>query len=138
MNIPINYVAVLVAAAASFVVGFLWHGPLFGTYWLKLSGISEKEAREGAKDMNMAPRIIAAFLQQLVMAFVVAHFVYLVSATDIVAAAVLAFWIWLGFIVTVLLNGVLWEKRTMNLYVFNIVYHFVALFVMTAILAMWR
>lgn len=137
MDITINYAAVLVAAIVSFIVGFLWHGPVFGKQWMKLSGITEKEMKEAQKQ-SMAPRILGAFVQQLVMSFVLAHFVYAWNVTDLSGALQLAFWIWLGFIATVLLNGVLWEKRTVNLYLFNIVYHFVALAVMTAVLALWK
>ena len=70
------------------------------------------------------------------MAFVLALFSFGVStAFD---AVQLAFWIWLGFIVTTLLNGVLWEKRTVKLYLFNIVYHLVSLCVMALILGLWK
>ena len=44
----------------------------------------------------------------------------------------------LGFIVTVLLNTVLWENRKMELYLFNIVYHLVSLVVVTLIVVLWR
>ena len=34
----INWLAVLVAAASTFVIGGLWYGPLFGKIWMRLSG----------------------------------------------------------------------------------------------------
>ncbi|HLD39833.1 MAG TPA: DUF1761 family protein, partial [Candidatus Nanoarchaeia archaeon] len=33
-----NYLAVLVAAIAAYVVGFLWYGPVFGKKWMALMG----------------------------------------------------------------------------------------------------
>jgi hypothetical protein len=137
MDIMVNYFAVVVAAIAAFVIGFLWHGPVFGKQWMKLSNITEADVA-AAKNKSMMPQMVAAFVQQLVMAYVLAHFVIVWSVADLLGAATLAFWIWLGFIATVLLNGVLWEKRTVPLYLFNIVYHLVSLFAMTAILGLWR
>jgi len=138
--LTINYLTVLLAAVATFIIGFLWHGPLFGKQWMKLSNISAAEAEAGKAAMagKMWMYLLPAFLQQLVMAYVLAHFVYMWGASDIISSLELAFWIWLGFIATVLLNGVLWEKRTVPLYLFNIVYHFVSLASMTIILAMWK
>ena len=140
MEASVNYLGVLIAAVASFIVGFLWHGPLFGKQWIKLMGIPQAEVDAmRAKGMGpMMPQMVAAFIQQLVMAFVLAHFALAWGATDLFGALQLAFWTWLGFIATVLLNGVLWEKRSVNLYLFNIVYHLAALIVMAVALAMFE
>ena len=86
----------------------------------------------------MGPRIGAAFIQQLVMAYVVSMFVFFLNVSDTIGALQLTFWLWLGFLAMPLLNGVLWEKRTVSLYLFNIVYHFVALAAMALILGLWR
>ena len=40
MDLPINLAAVLAAALAAFVLGFLWHGPLFGKLWMRLMGFT--------------------------------------------------------------------------------------------------
>ena len=37
--LPINLKAVVVSAVAAFVIGFLFHGPLFGKLWMKLAKI---------------------------------------------------------------------------------------------------
>lgn len=133
----VNYVSVLVAALAAFVVGFLWHGPVFGKMWMKLSNITPEQL-EKAKKQSMAPRMIGALVQQLVTAYVLAIFLAGVSTMDAVMAIRIAFWIWLGFIATILLNGVLWENRTVKLYLFNIVYQLVNLIVMALVIGLWR
>jgi len=129
MLFNINLLAVFVAAAVAFFIGFLWHGPLFGAQWIKLMGIPQAEVDAmKAKGMGpMVPQMIAAFVQQVVTAGIMAHLMNALSITDVVPALLFAFVLWLGFIATVLLNGVLWENRKMNLYFFNIGYHLVAL-----------
>ena len=47
----INFLAVLVAALSSFVVGFVWYNPkVFGTIWMNEIGMTEEKAKQG----NMA------------------------------------------------------------------------------------
>jgi hypothetical protein len=132
----VNLTAVLAAAVAAFIVGFLWHGPIFGKLWMDLMGVSEAEVKAAkAKGMGaMLPHMIGALLQQIVLAFVLAYLGYLTTSESISEMMVLAAWVWLGFIVTVQLNAVLWEKRKPALYFLNIVYHLVSLLVVAAVL----
>ena len=45
------FLAVLVAALSSFVVGFVWYNPkIFGTIWMNETGMTEEKAKQG----NMA------------------------------------------------------------------------------------
>ena len=140
MDVPMNYIAIVVAALAAFVFGFLVHGPLFGKQWLALMKVTPQEMEQGKKEMQskMPYYMLAALIQQLVVSYVLAHFVYLAYAENLVDAVILAFWIWLGFIATTLLNGYLWEGKSFALYLFNIVYHLVALGVMAVILVLWK
>ncbi len=136
----INLLAVLVAAIAAFVIGFLWHGPLFGKQWMAMMNIpqSEVDAMQ-AKGMGpMVPSMIAALVQQIITAFVMAHLANALAITDATAAVLFAVLIWLGFFATTMLNAVLWEKRKMNLYLFNITYHLVSLIVVALIVVLWR
>src|SRR3954470_11850239 len=38
-NIHLNYVAVIIAVIAHFILGFLWYTPLFGKIWAKELGL---------------------------------------------------------------------------------------------------
>ena len=73
----------------------------------------------------------------LVMAYVVAMFVNITAVSDFSGAVGLAFFLWLGFVATVLLGSVLWEDRPWNLYIFNVAYHLVILLVITVINSLW-
>jgi len=82
--------------------------------------------------------MLAALVQQIVTAWVLAMLIVALNVVDAAGALQLSFWLWLGLIVTTLLNGVLWERRTISLYLFNIVYHLCALVVISLILALWK
>lgn len=135
-----NPPAILVAALAAFAIGFMWHGPVFGQIWMKLMKITPEDMAKGQKEMGkkMPLYMLVALLQQLVTAVIMTIFCRTIGATDAVSTFFLAFYLWLGFIATTLLNGVLWEKRSIPLYLFNIAYHFVNLYVIALIVGMWR
>lgn len=136
----LNFPAILVASLASFVLGFLWHGPVFGKQWMKLMKITAAEMKKGKKEMakKMPLYLIVAFLQQVITATAIAFLVLMLEFSDATSAIILAVWIWLGFIATTLLNGVLWEKRSIPLYLFNITYQLVSLVVITLIVGLWQ
>jgi hypothetical protein len=139
MDFSVNYLAVLVAALAAFVIGFLWHGPLFGKTWMSLMKITPAQMEKGKKDMEgkMPLYLLVAFIQQLITAYVIAVLCTMTGVIDAAGAILLAVFLWLGMQVTTQINGVLWEGRSVPLYLFNITYHFVSIMVITLIVGLW-
>ena len=134
--VSVNYLAVLAAAVAAIVLGFLWYGPLFGKMWMQLMNIDKKKMDE-AKKKGMIMNYIIMIISTLVMSYTLAHLVKFLSATNIFDALRVAFWMWLGFIATVMLGTVLWEGKSWKLYCLNATYWLVNLAVMSSILALW-
>ena len=134
-DITINYLVVFVATIASYVVGALWYGPLFGKTWMKLMGFTP----ESMKSMKLTASQVMSlgFVTTLVTVFVLAHFAVVFGAEGVVGAFQLAFWVWLGFIATTLAGSVLWEGKSTKLYAFNIAYQFVSIFVAALVLVLW-
>lgn len=132
----INIVAVLVAAIAAFVLGFLWYGPVFGNAWIRMMKIPKAEVDAmKAKGMGaMLPHMAAGFVQQIVIAGVLALLLARLGVADAMGAAGLAILIWFGFVASIMLNTVLWENRKMDLYLFNITYHLVSLVLIAEVL----
>ena len=133
-----NYLAIVVAALAAFAIGFLWHGPLFGNLWMKLSKVSKPDAMTPEMKKHMQMSMFWSFIMQLVTAAVLAQFAALMGTMGVMGAVILAFWAWLGFIVTTAINGVLWENKSWNLYYFTIAYHLVSLIVVSLIVVLWK
>ena len=117
MDISVNYWAVLVAAVASIVVGSFWYGPIFGKKWIAYMGWTKEEMEKGKKMMTKA--YVITFIGSLVTAYVLAHFLNLFDATAMYEAWQLAFWAWLGFIVTAGLGSVLWEGKPTGYFLIN-------------------
>ncbi len=135
-----NYVAIVVAAIAAFLVGWLWYGPLFGKQWMSLMGITKKEMEKGKKEMQeqMPVMILVGFLATLAMAFVLAFFVSLAQSPNALWGMCAGAIAWFGFVMTVLLNSFLYEKRPISLWMLNAAHYLVALVLMGAIIGGWR
>lgn len=138
--VPINYLAILVAAIANMAIGTLWFGPLFGKAWIKMMGFTHADM-EKAKKKGMAGTYVIAFISSLVMACVMKHSLVFASAylgiTGWSAGLQGGFWNWLGFMAPVLLGTVLWEGKSWKLWILTASYYLVALSVMGVILASW-
>jgi hypothetical protein len=136
--VPINYPAVVVAAIANMIIGFVWYGPLFGKTWMKLSGITP----DPAKASSMGRSYLLAFVGSLVMSYVLAHAIVFGAAyfemNGVSAGLMCGFWNWLGFIAPVMLGAVLWEGKPWSLWLLMNGYYLVVLLVMGTILAAWR
>ncbi len=137
MDIPVNYLAVLVCGISAMLIGSFWYGPVFGKIWMELSGIKTKDIKTAKKE-GMAWRYLLNFISALVMAYILAHFLYYTNAKTILDAITAAFWLWLGFIATVSLGSVLWEGKSFKLYFLNNAYSVVSIFVMAMILVSWK
>lgn len=138
MDIPVNYLAVLVAAVANMVVGSFWFGPLFGKQWVKLSGI-----KMGGEKSSMTGSYVTAFISSLVIAYVLSHFIWLTAIgmggeVTLNSAMTTAFWAWLGFVATVGTGVVSWEGKPWGYWGITVGYWLVALVVMGAIIGSWR
>lgn len=128
----LNWLAIIVAAVASFAVGSLWYSPiLFGKKWQQLTGISD----EKAKSANMA-KIFG-------LAFVLSFFISANLAIFIAPQASFGFGICLGATA-----GIFWamgplgitclfEQQSTALWLINGGYHAVSFTIMGGILGLW-
>ena len=140
MTPVINYAAVVGAAVASMVLGFLWYGPLFGKPWMAIMGFT-KESMEKAKK-GMGKNYALMTLGSLVMAYVLAHSLIFAATytktSGMQAGLMVGFWNWLGFIAPVEMGAQLWGGKPWKLFVINAGYYLVSLCVMGVILALWQ
>ncbi|MEK7109132.1 MAG: DUF1761 domain-containing protein [Patescibacteria group bacterium] len=137
MELSINYLAVLIAAVASFAFGALWHSPLgFGAHWQKLMEFTP----ESFKKMPLTPvqAMLIGFIVTVLFSYVLGYFVVLANAATFAAALSVGFWVWLGFVATTLAGGWLWEGKSIKLFLFNAAYQLISIEIMAAVLGLWR
>jgi Protein of unknown function (DUF1761) len=137
----INLIAVIIAAVAAFVLGFLFHGPVAGKLWMKLANIHQTG---NEKFEDIIPQMLWNLLIQFVTAFVLAV-IYLFASSSpyiggkgILGGVILATWIWFGFLVTSSSVEVIWMGRNYKLWLFEVVCSLIVMVTMGAIIAGWK
>ena len=94
----VNYLAVVVAAAASFVFGGIWYG-LFSAPWLRAANIKDEDIHSVKGSGAMVP-YVTAFFAQLVMALFLAGLVGHLGQSQVTFrnGAISAVVVWAGFV----------------------------------------
>ncbi len=134
--LKMNYLAVIVAATAAFVVGPVWYSPLlFGDEWMTLRGMDSAAMAELTPPLRV---LIAEFVRVFVVAYVLARFVVLIGVVDGKGAVQLGLWVWLGFQAILLVGSVLHENYPWELFAIHAGDALVKTLLMTVILGVWR
>lgn len=130
----LNWLAVIVAAVSTFVIGGIWYSPLlFQKAWMSSNNFTEESLSEGRK-----PGLIfgLSFVMSIIMSFNLAMFIgqesdmaFAISAATLTAIG----WILPSFAI---IN--LFEKRSMKYFLVNGGYLLVSFIVMGIILGAWK
>lgn len=138
--LPINLLAVLIAAIVCFIIGFLMHGPIAGKLWMRLANITPTGDE---KMSDMYPMMFKNLVMNLITAYCLANIIF-VSALyhnnvgSIMGGMGVAFWVWLGFGVTSTSMDVIWMGKSSKLWMFEIFSSLLCFLAMGAIIAGWR
>ena len=127
----INWLAVLVSAVSTFLLGGLWYGPLLGRAWMRASGITEEKAKQG----NMGMVFGLSFLLQLVAAVVLAMFIG--ADADAMFGLIAGAAVGVAWVATGLGVIYLFEQRPFGHWAVNAGYHVVSYSMMGLILGAW-
>ena len=110
----VNYLAVLLAAVASWLLGALWYG-LLGRQWLAAQDRT-------AEDFHAAGRsplpFVVSFIAQLVMAFMLAGLLAHIFPRELINArngALAGAAVWVGFVITAMATGYAYQSRKLAL-----------------------
>lgn len=129
-----NYLAVVVAAIAYWILGAVWFGLVFGKPWMALEHITEDQARNMPNPW--LPYVISILLN-LLIAFVLAQLIAWRSATTAARGAALGIFVWIGFVGPIVYTTYMYEMRPHALFAINEFYPLVGLCLMGAILGAW-
>lgn len=113
-GIEISLFSVLIAAILYMVIGMIWYSKyLFGPVWLKLCGMKESEMKKNRLN------ILWGFLVALVIAYFLAFFEGYLGVTTVSDGMFVGFCLWLGFVATTQISGVIWCKMPFRLFLIN-------------------
>jgi hypothetical protein len=130
----INHWAVLVSALILWLLGAAWYSPaLFAKPWMAALAIVPKGPMKG-----LATGMISSFVGDLLVAFVLVHFILWSGADTLATGAFVGFLCWLGFIAATQFPQGIYENRPPRLFAINSGYWFVGLLIVGGLLAVWR
>lgn len=127
----LNWLAVIVAALSTFLIGGLWYSPLlFENGWLNANSFTQDDL----KSRNMPLVFGLSFLLSFIMALNLAMFIGQEDLSFGITAGFLAGFGWVSLAIGII---ALFEKRPLKYVLINGGYMVVAFTVMGAILGAW-
>jgi hypothetical protein len=114
----INWIAVLVAAVASFLLGGLWYSPLlFGKAWQREAGLTDEQLKNGNMAKIFGLSLVLAFLAAWNFANFLGPRPNVIFGTAVGASAGL---LWVGASFGI---NYLFERKSFKLFAINAGYH---------------
>jgi hypothetical protein len=127
----VNWLAIIIAALANMVIGFLWYGTwAFGKSWMKLSGHTMGEGFPSGPGPLYALTAVAAVVQAITMAWLIGQ----TGANSGSAGAIVGLYVGMGIVAAAMFAEVLFAGRHPRLYAIVAGYSVVALVVQGAII----
>jgi hypothetical protein len=136
MDVQVNALGVLLAAASSMVVGSIWYArPVFGNTWMELAKVKMNKNQN-----NLTILMGVTFLLSLLTAYILAHVSYLsykfFGDSFLQDSLSTAFWLWLGLTASRIVTHDLFEGRRKKLTLLTISNEFVTLLVMGLVIGL--
>lgn len=140
----INFLAVLVAAIASMIIGSIWFGPLFGKTFMEGVGMNQWSVE---KKQAMKKKMVWTYLQQFVLSLLIADvFAHLAWGMDLAMGRQANFmsglstglWIWLGFALPIRYGQSLWSGKEFKYTAIDLGYWLVLLLTFGVIFSAWQ
>jgi len=129
----LNYLAILVSALSTFLLGGLWYSPAaFGKAWMRENGFTE----ESMKGANMIKIFGISILLAIISAINLAMFMG--PESDPTMGALWGFLAGAGWVATFVGMHYLFERKSFMLFLINAGFSVVALTIMGVILAAWK
>ncbi|HSV97143.1 MAG TPA: DUF1761 domain-containing protein [Spirochaetota bacterium] len=133
LEADINHLAVLASAIVSMAIGAVWYSPfIFGKIWMAQSGLRPEDMKGKGRAMAIAA------VSALAASYVLAHFVDILDARSLQRGLAVAFWIWLGFVATVMALEMGFAGKSFKAYLIDTGNQLASFLAMGAILSVWR
>jgi len=130
-----NHLAILVSALILWFLGAAWYSPaLFAKPWMAMLGIGKGEGKRATLYLGM----IASFIGDLILSFMLAHFIIWSGTTTWKRGALIGFIVWIGFFAAPNLPQGIYENRPFKLFAINNGYWLVGLLIVGGLLGAWR
>jgi len=129
-----NYLAVIVAAIAYWLLGAIWYGVVFGEAWMALEHMTAEQARS----MNPVLPYVITLVLNVLIAYALAQICIWRNADTLGRGASVGVLLWIGFVGPVTFTTHMYEMRPKELYAINQFFPLAGFVLMGAILGGWK
>lgn len=134
----LNLVPVVIAGVLNMIIGALWYSPyVMGKLWMRSMGKTEEELKQGFSPTGMAMTYMVNTIASLLFAYILAHLIKFSMTNTFSQGVMIGFWVWLGFVVTTVIPGYMYEGKPKMLYFLFIIYQLISITLMGGLLAIW-
>jgi Protein of unknown function (DUF1761) len=109
-----NWLTIIVAAVAGFMVGGLWYGPLLGKAWMAEHGFTEEELAKGNMAQIYGTTFVLSLISAVFLGHLLAHLDPAPRQTMMISTGIA-----LGFIVPALGTNYLFSRASMKLFLID-------------------
>jgi hypothetical protein len=130
-----NWLAILCAGAAYWVLGYIWYTLLFGKIYM-----AEQARHRGERPANaggMGPKLIGTFICNIIAAAALAYLFKRTAIADLNHALRLAAATGIGFASTALTAVYIWDSKPTKVWMIDTGYNFVGALIMAIIFVSW-
>ena len=138
MTVPaINYLAVILAALSSMLVGAVWYTPkVFGNLWMRETGVTPSgDAKDAVRPIVVT--VIVSFITAWVLAGAAWISLDFYGGSFLVNTLVPAVILWAGFTAARFITHDAFEGRPTGLTVMNIAHELVTIVIMAVLIGVW-
>jgi hypothetical protein len=129
----VSWWAIIIAALVKFAIGAVWFTALFGARYRALTGVPEGSSQEG-----LVPAMVVQIVGDLIMAYILARFIVHYGDPTLMSGIIVGFMAWLGFVATIGVGTIFYEKKTSEFVAITAGYQLVGIVVMGAIIGWWH
>jgi len=135
--VEVNYWAILVSAVVSMIIGSIWYGPLFGKKFMAAMGMDKWTPEQKEAEMKkMGMTYFLQFVASVLTFYVLAVFMQRTGSLSVNGGLMMAFWVWLGFVMPTQLGSSIWGGK-MTLFWIGAGNMLVTLLAVGAIIGAW-
>ncbi len=109
-----NWLTIIVAALAGFLVGGLWYGPLLGKAWMAQHGFTEEELAKGNMVKIYGTTFALSIVSAVFLGHLLAHFDPAPRQTMMISSGIA-----LGFIIPALGTNYLFSRASLTLFLID-------------------
>ena len=132
-----NWLAIICAGAAYWVLAFIWYSLLFGKTWANAMRTYRANWPTPAKG-EMFSNLIGTFVSNCIAAATIAYILHYAAPPDISQALRLGVVAGVGLSITALTIAHIWESKPTKVWMIDASYHLLGSILATTILFSWR